>query len=249
MELIIEYNTDEHLSHVIADRCSRSNVPVVAITFPVPGATTLGVNNYRAGVTGGEGIGQHVASVWQGRLDQIVLLDLLGNSPTQQARMTGMLDGLRKFVAASESQILHLHASRPKANAGQLIRSLLNRQPGARRILILSFNDDNALSALRSVEEAGRSNHALILSQGAVTAARKELRRPASPLWGAVAHFPERFGAALMPVIARILRGDRVPNTVSPEHVLLTRSNVGQYYPVGETKPERRTARGKRSET
>ena len=100
VELIIEYNTDEHLSHLIADRCSRSNVPVVAITFPVPGATTLGINNYRAGVTGGEGIGQHVASVWQGRLDQIVLLDLLGNSPTQQARMTGMLDGLRKFVAA-----------------------------------------------------------------------------------------------------------------------------------------------------
>ena len=129
-----------------------------------------------------------------------------------------------------------------------MIRSLLNRQPGARRILILSFNDDNALSAFRSVEEAGRSNHALILSQGAVTAVRKELRRAASPLWGAVAHFPERFGAALMPVAARILRGDRVPNTVSPEHVLLTRSNVGQYYPAEETKPERRTARGKRSE-
>src|SRR5579863_9839903 len=60
VELIIEYNTDEHMSHVIADRCSRANVPVVAITFPVPGATTLGINNYRAGLTGGEGIGQHI---------------------------------------------------------------------------------------------------------------------------------------------------------------------------------------------
>ena len=209
VELIIEYNTDEHLSHVIADRCSRANVPVVAITFPVPGATTFGINNYRAGLTGGEGIGQHIANVWQGRIDQIVLLDLLGNSPTQQARVTGMLDGLRKFVAVSESEILHLHASRPKANAGQLIRSLLNRQQSARRILILSFNDDNALSALRSVEEAGRSKHTLILSQGAVTAVRDQLRRPDNPLWGAVAHFPERFGAALMPVVARVLRGTR----------------------------------------
>jgi ribose transport system substrate-binding protein len=246
VDLIVEYNTDEHLSHVIADLCSRANVPVVAITFPVPGATTLGINNYRAGLTGGEGIGQHIANTWQSRLDQIVLLDLLGNSPTQQARMTGMLDGVRKFVRADESEIMHLHASRPKANARQLIRSLLNRQQGARRILILSFNDDNALSALRAVEEAGRSKHALILSQGAVTAVRQELRRPGSPLWGAIAHFPERFGAALMPVVTRILRGDRVPNSVPVEHVLLTRSNVGQYYSAEETEPEHRTARDKR---
>ncbi len=245
VDLIIEYNTDEHMSHLIADRCARANVPVVAITFPVPGATTLGINNYRAGLTGGEGIGQYIADVWQGSLDQIVLLDLLGNSPTQQARMTGMLDGLRKFIKASESEIMHLHASRPKANARQLIRSLLNRQQGARRILILSFNDDNALSALRAVEEAGRSKHALILSQGAVTAVREELRRSGSPLWGAVAHFPERFGAALMPVATRILRGDRVPNSVPVEHVLLTRSNVGQYYPAEETGSEHRIARDK----
>jgi ribose transport system substrate-binding protein len=246
VELIIEYNTDEHMSHVIADRCSRANVPVVAITFPVPGATTLGINNYRAGLTGGEGIGQHIANTWQGRLDQIVLLDLLGNSPTQQARMTGMLDGVRKFVRAGEAEIVHLHASRPKANAQQLIRSLLNRLRDARRLLILSFNDDNALSALSAVEEAGRSKHALILSQGAVTAVREELRRPSSPLWGAVAHFPERFGAALMPVATRILRGDRVPNSVPVEHVLLTRSNVSQYYPAEEIEPEYRTARDKR---
>jgi ribose transport system substrate-binding protein len=232
IELLIEYCTDEHVSHIIADRCSRAGVPVIGITFPVPGGTTFGINNYRAGLTGGEGIGQHVAAAWKGRIDAIVLLDILGASPAQQARMTGMLEGLRKFVPVTGIETLHLHANRLRADAGQLIRGFLDERQRARRILILSFNDDNALRALSAIKEAGRSRHVLMLSQGGVTAAREEMRRPGSPLWGAVAHFPERFGAALMPVAIRILRGEHVPNTVSVEHVLLTRSNLGRYYPA-----------------
>ena len=37
-----------------------------------------------------------------------------------------------------------------------------------------------------------------------------------------------------MPVAIRILRGDRAPNTVSVEHVLLKRSNLDQYYAAGD---------------
>jgi ribose transport system substrate-binding protein len=232
IELLIEYNTDEHVSHIIADRCARANIPVVGITFPVPGGITVGVNNYRAGVTGGAAIGQHVTTAWKTGPQAIVLLDILGNSPTQQARMTGMLDGLREYVDLTACEMQHLHANRLLRNADDLMRKFLNEHKSARRILVLSFNDDNALTALRTVEKCRRSRDVCILSQGGVTAIREELRLPQSAIWGAVAHFPERFGPALMPVVSRILRGDRVPNTVVLEHALLTRSNLGQYYGV-----------------
>jgi len=230
IELLIEYNPDEHLSHIIADRCSRAHIPIVGITFPVPGGTTFGINHYRAGVTGGEAVGQHVAAGWSNRLDAIVLLDILGSSPTQQARMSGMIDGLQRFVPSSKCEMRHLHANRIRGDAGALMIEFLKEHKRARRILVLSFNDDNALSALRAIEQAGRAQHVCMLCQGGGTAIREELRLAASPLWAAVAHFPERFGPCLMPVVSRILKGDRVPNIVSLDHALLTRSNLDQYY-------------------
>jgi ribose transport system substrate-binding protein len=230
VSLLLCYNPDEHASHVIADRCSQAGVPVLAITFPVPGARLFGINNYRAGLVGGEGLGDEVRRRWDSRLDFVVVLDIPGNSPAQQARITGMIEGLRGKVGVNDESIVRVHIDRRKKTAISLVRELLEARPRARRIAILSYNDMNALDALRAVEEVKRSQHVLILSQGGVTEVRQELRRPGSPIWGAVAHFPERFGSKLVGLMRRILRGENVPATVYTEHVLLTRANVDAYY-------------------
>lgn len=231
ISLLLCYNPDEHQSHVVADRCAQAGVPIVAITFPVPGARLFGVNNYRAGLAGGEGLGERIIRRWSGQVDRVVVLDIPGSSPAQQARVTGMLEGLRKSVVVPPAKVLHLHTDRQRVNAEVALRDVLDRHPRTRRMAVLCYNDVNALGALRAVEAAGRSEDVLILSQGGTAEVRAHLRRRRSALWGAVAHFPERFGQTVVPMVFRILRGEAAPPTTYTEHVLLTCGNVDRYYP------------------
>lgn len=228
--VLVVYNPDEHVSHLIADRCARAHTPIIAITFPVPGACLFGINNYRAGLTGGEGLGQYVQASWNRTLEHVLLLDIPGSSPAQRARMTGMLEGLRKFVSVPEVVVRHLHAGRERFTAYELTKDFLRTHPRARRIAVLCYNDLNAMGAFRATEECGRAADVRIVSQGGVAEVRAAIASRGSPLWGAVAHFPERFGARLVPLIQSILRGEPVPQTVFTEHVLLTRANLRQYY-------------------
>jgi ABC-type sugar transport system substrate-binding protein len=228
--LLLCYNPDEHISHVIADRCAEARVPVIAITFPVPGAHLFGINNFRAGIAGGEGLGHHLAKLWKGMIDKVLIIDIPGNSPAQQARITGMLEGLRKHVDFPDSSVLHLQVNRRDVTAEVLMSGFLDRHPKLRRIAVLSYNDVNALGAHTAVEAAHRSAHVQIVSQGGGREVRDCLRRPGNALWGAVAHFPERFGAGLVPIARRILRSEVVPTTIYTGHVLLTRHNVDEYY-------------------
>lgn len=232
ISLLLCYNPDEHLSHILADRCAAQNVPVVAITFPAPGARLFGINNYRAGIAGGEGLGEQIARRWSGQLDRVVVLDIPGNSPSQRARNTGMVEGLRRNVRIADSKILHVHIERGGEGPAANMRAVLAQLPNDRRIAVLCYNDLNALGALRAFEEAGRSDHGAILSQGGVEPIRAVLRKSRSPIWSAVAHFPERFGERLIPHLVRLLRGESVPATIYTEHVLLTRANIDRYYPA-----------------
>jgi ribose transport system substrate-binding protein len=228
--VLVCYNADEHISHLVADRCSQAQVPAVAITFPVPGARLFGINSYRAGLLGGEGLGEHIQARWEGTVNRVVLLDIPGSSPAQQARMTGMLEGLRKFVHVPPSSVSHLHAGREDRTGYHLMLDLLRENARSRRIAVLSYNDVNAVGALRAVDEAGRSNDVRIVSQGGIAEVREAIKQGGA-LWGAVAHFPERFGSRLIPLVRGILRGDPVPQTTYTDHVLLTRANLRRYYP------------------
>lgn len=228
--VLVCYNPDEHLSHVIADRCAQASIPIIAITFPVPGARLFGINNYRAGLAGGVGLGEEIVRRWGGVLDYAVVIDIPENSPAQQARITGMIDGLRQNITLNDECVLHRRIDRRHMDAEQLMGQILHEKRKARRIAVLSYNDVNALGAVSAVNAAHRSDHVLILSQGGAADVREELRRPASPLWGTVAHFPERFGPKLVRLIRQVVNGDTVPATTYSEHIVLTRANLALYY-------------------
>jgi ribose transport system substrate-binding protein len=227
VELLLVYNSDEHLSHVIADRCAQRNVPIVAITFPVPGASLFGVNNYRAGLTGGEGLAREIQGRWRRRIDLAVVLDIPGSSPAQQARITGMMEGLQS-VTGYTGRLLHLHIDRRRRTSDALISDLLQSEKAA-RIAVLCYNDANAMGADDAVIAAKRQAQVIILSQGGTEAVRKRIGRSDSAIRVAVAHFPERFGSRLIPAVQRILEGQPVASPVYIEPALLTRANCHEY--------------------
>ncbi len=229
--LFLCYNPEEHHSHVIADRVAALGTPVIAVTFPMPGARLFGINNYRAGLSGGEGLGEQISRRWFGAVDRVVVLDIPGSSPAQRARNTGMVEGLRRQVRVADSKISHVHVERGGEGAVASMRRVLEAFPRERRIAVLCYNDANALGALQAAEGLDRADHVAILSQGGVADVRAALRKARSPMWSAVAHFPERFGERLMPHVLHVLRGEPTPPVIYTEHVLLTKSNLDRYYP------------------
>jgi hypothetical protein len=80
-----------------------------------------------------------------------------------------------------------------------------------------------------AVTAAQRQKHAMILSQGATEPVRQRIEQSRSAIEAAVAHFPERFGSKLIPVVQRVLSGESVAGPLFVQPVLLTRANVRQY--------------------
>src|SRR5258708_26873473 len=57
VDLVIEFQTDEHVAPMVAAKYREANIPLIAIEVPHPGATYFGANNYEAGLIGGRYLG------------------------------------------------------------------------------------------------------------------------------------------------------------------------------------------------
>ena len=58
VNLVLEFQTYEHVAPIISSKFIAANIPVIAIEIPHPGATYFGADNYRAGVIGGQALGR-----------------------------------------------------------------------------------------------------------------------------------------------------------------------------------------------
>src|SRR4051794_25369036 len=70
VDLVIEFQTDDHVAPMVAAKYREANIPLIAIEVPHPGATYFGANNYEAGLIGGGGPprrGDHDAGAAGGR--------------------------------------------------------------------------------------------------------------------------------------------------------------------------------------
>src|SRR6476619_1551221 len=109
VDLVIEFQTDEHVAPIVAAKYREANIPLIAIEVPHPGATYFGANNYEAGLIGGRHLGRWSKQHWQGAVDEIVLMSLERAGSLPKMRLTGMLVGLKEVVPPLETcQVTYL---------------------------------------------------------------------------------------------------------------------------------------------
>src|SRR5262249_15434170 len=75
VDLILMHQGDDHLAPIIAARIREAGIPLIALHVPHPGANYFGPDNYTAGVTGGRYVGRWVKQNWQGKIDEILLVE------------------------------------------------------------------------------------------------------------------------------------------------------------------------------
>ena len=54
VDVVIEFQIDQHVAPVLADKIDAAGIPLIAVDIPHPHATFFGVNNYRVGFEAGE---------------------------------------------------------------------------------------------------------------------------------------------------------------------------------------------------
>jgi ribose transport system substrate-binding protein len=231
VDLVIEFQTDEHVAPIVAAKYREAGIPLIAIEVPHPGATYFGANNYEAGLIGGRHLGRWARQQRYSDQDEIVFLalDRAGNLP--KMRLTGMLVGMKEIHPALENcRVTYLDGDGKLGESFEAMRRHL-RASRARGFLIGAINDPSALGALRAMQEAGRVASCAVMGQNASPEGREELRQPGTRLIGSVAYFPEKYGADILAVALDILNRRAVPPAVFVKHQLVTPENVDHIYP------------------
>lgn len=233
VDLILEYQTHERVAPIIASKFLEANTPVIAIEIPHPGAVYFGANNYKAGLIGGKALARWAREHWDGKVDQLLLLELPIAGSLLELRITGIVDGLQAELPHLASvPVVHLNGRGSFDQVLEVLRQYLRRSPMKKRTLVGAVNDICALAAVRAFEEVEASERCAIVSQNAILEARNELRRPNTRLVGTVAYFPERYGDELIAMALQLLQKKAVPPTVFVKHQLITQRNVDLIYPL-----------------
>jgi ribose transport system substrate-binding protein len=231
VNLIIEFQTDEHVAPEISARYLEASIPVIAVEIPHPGAVYYGANNYGAGLIGGRYLGRWARAQWKGEVDEVLLLELPMAGPLPRSRLTGTVTGIKDVLHAfSDSRVVFLDGNGQFGHSLEAVRKHL-RLTKAEHVLVGAINDPSALGALRAFEEAGRNQTCAVMGQNASLEARAELRRRGTRLIGSVAFFPERYGYGIISLALDMLKAKPVPPAVFVKHQLVTPDNVDQIYP------------------
>jgi ribose transport system substrate-binding protein len=229
VDFVIEYEFHYQIGPVLANLFHEAGIPTLAIDIPMPSAIYFGVNNYAAGLLGGDALAGFAKKNWRGRVDRILLLEIPEAGPVPHARVIGTLDGMRSVLPKlNEKCVLHKNGKGTEMGGflatWRALRSLAKRD----RLLIAAANDNSARGAIRAVCEAGREHFTAIMAQGwgPDEGLEDEISKTDSPLIGAVAYFPEKYGGKILPIVLQCLNGQAVPPAVYVEHKLITRDQI-----------------------
>jgi ribose transport system substrate-binding protein len=231
IDLVIEYQIDEHMGGLVASKFHEAGIPVIAVDIPMVGATYFGVDNYRAGQMAGVALGRWIEQHWQGQVDWVLVLkhEQAGSLPA--ARMRGQWEGLQSVLSyLSPDQIIYSNSGTTANDFEQSVYQTLHSLSATHKVAVLSFNDNATMGARHAVRSLQREKSVAIVGQGADRQVRKEIRSAGSPVIGATAFWPERYGQKLIELALKIIQGEPVPPAVYVEHVFLDASNIERYY-------------------
>lgn len=207
---------------------SKAGIPILAVDIPQPCAIYFGANNYAVGCVGGDALARFATDRWRGRVSRVLLLEIPEAGPVPHSRVIGTLDGIRSVLPKLNGKcVLHRNGKGTETGGYLATRRVLRSLSRRERLLIAAANDNSARGAIRAVREAGREQTTAIMAQGwgPDDALDEELRKPDTPLIGAVAYFPEQYGARILPIVLQCLNGQPVPPAVYVEHKLFARNH------------------------
>ncbi len=227
IDLVIEFQVEQQVAPVIADRIAAAGIPLIAIDIPHPHAIYFGVNNYRVGYDAGLLLADYAIAHWRGEVDWALGLDIEEAGPLVQSRITGAFEGIRsKLEGVPPELFVRIDGRGMHDKSYRLVLDFLKRHPKERHILIAAATDTSALGALQAVEELKRGKQVVIVGQDCIPEAIDEMRKPGSPIIGSISHEVNEYGPRIIELGLGLLRGRSVPPYNYVVHKMVTSESL-----------------------
>ena len=222
VDLVIEFQIDQRVSPVIADKIDAAGIPLIAVDIQHPHATYFGVDNYRVGFEAGECLAQHAKSHWNGKARWALGLDIEEAGPLVQSRVTGAFEAIRSQLPGMPGEaFVRMDGRGMRDKSYRLILDFLSRHPRDRGVLIAAATDTSALGAVAAVRELKREKQVAIVGQDCIREALEEMSLTGSPLIASVSHEAQSYGPRLIQLGLALLGGQRVSPYNYVEHKLV----------------------------
>jgi ribose transport system substrate-binding protein len=212
VDLIIEFQIEEHVAPAIAHIIARASIPLIAIDIPHPHATYFGVDNYQVGFEAGEMLAQHAISKWKSKVEWVVGLDVAEAGAFVQSRIAGAFVGVRSLLPEiSEDSYIRLDGRGLRETSARVLGDFFKRHARNEHILVAAATDTSALGALQVTRQSAREKNVAIVGQDCIPEVMEEMKNPSSPIIGSISHQVQTYGPRLVQLGVALLRGQSVP--------------------------------------
>jgi len=227
VDVIIEFQVEQQVAPIIADKIAAANIPLIAIDIPHPHSTYFGVDNYRVGYDAGSLLAEFAINQWKGKVDWMIGLDLEEAGQMVQSRVTGAFEAVRTRMPNQPVEtFVRIDGRGIEATSQKVIQQFLERHPKDTHILIAAANDTSALGAIAALRQLGRERHAAVVGQDLLPRMEAEMLRPGTPAIGSVSHEVYEYGPKLIDLALALLRGDKVAPYNFIEHKVVAKDQV-----------------------
>ena len=228
VDLVIEYQHDHSLSTLIGEKLSHAGIPIIAVDIPIPGSIYFGAHNYRAGLIGGEAAVQEVKRIWNGIVDNLIVMTDVAAGPLVESRITGMLESFCKEIPFPEERLVYLDSGNDPHIVKRLLVESLSRVPAEAKTMVFSINSNVTIGILDAIAYLNRQQFTLVVGQNITPRISRELEREGTPLLGSVGFSPDRYGERIVKLAMGILEKKEVSPNNYTEHKWIGRSRPHQ---------------------
>ena len=232
VDLVIEFQTDEHVAPIVAAKYREANIPLIAIEIPHPGATYFGANNYEAGLIGGRYLGRWAKQHWPGEVDEIAMIALQRAGSLPKMRLTGHARRHERGLPAARE--LPRHLSRRRRQPRSELRGDAQAPAHVEVTPAPGRRDQRSERARRAARVSGSRARRELRGHGTERVAGRARRAARGR------HAPHRIGRVLSrrstaprssPSRSTSCTAGPVPPAVFVKHQLVTPETVDHIYP------------------
>jgi len=228
---ILNFQVDESAAPRVC--AAGPDVPVVAIDIHQAPCEVVfyGADNANAGLFAGNALGEYAKDKFNCEVDALLVLEQASAGAVVEQRLGGMEKGVKNSCPDVKSETVAYDGTTDSAI--QPIRDTLSRLPNAKRILLVSVNDDGVIGAIKGAEQVNRAGDLYVAGQGAdPTSFPYMCGESTFKNWIAdTAYFPERYGSETVPILLSLIKGETQPKEVFVKHEAVTQENIRQVYP------------------
>jgi len=230
-DIFIEYNSvadsNSRISQIMAD----AEVPVLAVQYAIGDAPLYAIDNTAVGRVGGEALATAALEAWGEDADVSALMLALPQGGVPQLDRRDGAEAALRDALGGDLRITQADTKGDGNVARQLTADYLTANPTG-KVVIWTHNDPVVPGIVAAIRAAGRDADVLVVGTGGDPVVFPEILREGSPVVGTVGLFPESWGADLIALAAKIVRGETVDDISRPAKLeLIGLHNIDELYP------------------